>query len=175
MTTVVLTGPESCGKTTLARILAESFDAGLVAEQARDYLDQQGLVGRYQPSDLLKIAECQSAAEAHASVEQKITVCDTDHQVVSIWWSERFGPVPNTLSERYKTDSNRFYLLCRPDLPWQIDAQRENAKDRKRLYQIYRTDLVNRNLQFAEVDGLDHKRTAQAIASVRSFLSAVWR
>ena len=175
MTTVVLTGPESCGKTTLARILAESFAAGLVAEQARDYLDQKDLVGRYQPSDLLKIAERQSAAEAHASFEQKITVCDTDHQVVSIWWSERFGPVPNNLSERYKTDSSRFYLLCRPDLPWQIDAQRENAKDRKRLYRIYRTDLVDRNLQFAEVEGLDHKRTAQAIASVRSFLSAVWR
>ena len=51
---VVVTGPESCGKTTLARQLADRWEAPLVSEAARDYLQNKG---SYQKSDLLKIAK----------------------------------------------------------------------------------------------------------------------
>ena len=57
---VVITGPESCGKTTLARQLAERWRAPLVNEAARDYLQGKD---SYQKSDLLEIAKLQYAME----------------------------------------------------------------------------------------------------------------
>ena len=57
---VVVTGPESCGKTTLARQLADRWEAPLVNEAARDYLKNKD---SYQESDLLKIAKLQNAME----------------------------------------------------------------------------------------------------------------
>ena len=41
---VVVTGPESCGKTTLARQLADRWEAPLVNEAARDYLKNKDSV-----------------------------------------------------------------------------------------------------------------------------------
>ena len=57
---VVITGPESCGKTTLARQLADRWEAPLVNEAARDYLQNKD---SYQESDLLEIAKLQNAME----------------------------------------------------------------------------------------------------------------
>ena len=57
---VVITGPESCGKTTLARQLADRWRAPLVSEAARDYLQGKD---SYQKSDLLEIAKLQYAME----------------------------------------------------------------------------------------------------------------
>ena len=62
---VVVTGPESCGKTTLARQLADRWEAPLVNEAARDYLKNKD---SYQESDLLKIAKLQNAMEQKKAV-----------------------------------------------------------------------------------------------------------
>ncbi len=173
MTTIVLTGPESCGKSTLARELADSLSAGLVAEQARNFLNTYAKVGRYQPSDLLRIANIQNELEQSVQLEHNVTVCDTDLQVLAIWWSERFGPIPSSLVKRYRTSSARFYLLCRPDIPWESDPQREHPEDRERLYKLYKSDLEFRNLKFAEIEGLGSNRTTKALAHARNFLSAI--
>lgn len=173
MTTIVLTGPESCGKSTLAHELAATLSAGLVEELARNFLNTCGKVGRYQPSDLLRIASFQNAVEQSVLLTQNVTVCDTDLQVLAIWWAERFGPIPSSLVKRYGTSSARFYLLCRPDLPWEADPQREHPEDRERLYELYKSDLESRNLEFAEVEGSGSNRTTNALAHARNFLSAM--
>ena len=66
---VVVTGPESCGKTTLARQLADRWEAPLVNEAARDYLQNKD---SYQKSDLLKIAKLQNAMEQEKTVLSQI-------------------------------------------------------------------------------------------------------
>ena len=73
---VVITGPESCGKTTLARQLADRWEAPLVNEAARNYLQKKD---SYDESDLLEIAKIQVAMEQEKTVisEEKL-VCDTD-------------------------------------------------------------------------------------------------
>ena len=132
---IVVTGPESSGKTTLVEALAQHLNAPRVAEAARRYL--QGRVG-YQPSDLLQIARQQQAAEGSVlGCAPNVAIADTDLQVVYIWWQERFGPAPAMLHEAYARQSPRHYLLCKPDLPWEADPLRENPEDRERLWQIY--------------------------------------
>ncbi|MBK8339574.1 MAG: ATP-binding protein [Flavobacteriales bacterium] len=61
MRRIVITGPESSGKTTLCRLLAMHFGVPWVVEQARGYLDA---IGRpYVEADLLIIARSQIGAE----------------------------------------------------------------------------------------------------------------
>ena len=59
---VVLFGPESTGKTTLARLLAEHYQTVWVPEFARDYLQEKfnrtQIICEY--SDLLPIAKTQA-------------------------------------------------------------------------------------------------------------------
>jgi len=51
---LVITGPESSGKTTLATQLANYWKTPLVTEASRDYLNGKD---SYQQHDLLKIAK----------------------------------------------------------------------------------------------------------------------
>ena len=57
---ITIVGPESSGKTTLARELASFYDAPWVAEYARKYLE--GLGRPYEENDLNHIAEGQLEA-----------------------------------------------------------------------------------------------------------------
>lgn len=172
MTTIVVTGPESTGKTTLARDLAESFSAPVVAEAARAYLDERDLIGSYQPGDLLRIAHLQRSSEQAASNANELVICDTDLQVVSVWWAERFGPAPASLQSAYAAQSDRYYLLCRPDIEWEPDPQRESRANRSHLFNLYEEDLVARQLKYSEVCGHGRERIELALSHCRRWLSA---
>ena len=159
---IVVTGPESTGKSTLAQCLGEELNLPVVPEAAREYLQDAD----YSPGDVLNIAQLQIESE------KPNAICDTDLQVISIWWAERFGPVPHRITAMRAYLSRRRYLLCHPDLPWEPDPLRENPDDRDRLFQIYKQDLVDRGLDYAEVSGLGQERIDQAIAYCRKWLSA---
>ena len=58
---IAITGPESTGKSTLARQLAEHYQTTWVPEFARVYLDQLGRP--YEEGDLVSIAKGQLQAE----------------------------------------------------------------------------------------------------------------
>ena len=61
---IVVTGPESSGKTTLAQDLAQELEGLLVPEYSRIYLEQAGL--RYGHDDLEFIAAGQRGLEHRA-------------------------------------------------------------------------------------------------------------
>ena len=63
---IAITGPESSGKTTLAKKLSTNFKKSiLVNEFAREYL--KTVNGKYTYSDLIKIAKGQKEREFQAS------------------------------------------------------------------------------------------------------------
>lgn len=64
---ITIVGPESSGKTTLARELATRYGARWVPEYARKYLDELGRP--YQENDLNRIAEGQLEAISEVLVE----------------------------------------------------------------------------------------------------------
>ena len=55
MLRIAITGPESSGKTTLAKNLAKVFSAAYIPEFARQYLQEKGL--KYDQWDLDEIAQ----------------------------------------------------------------------------------------------------------------------
>lgn len=136
--TLLITGPESSGKTTLARHLARTLDGCYVAEAARDYLEQRD--GKYTEADLPKIWELQAAAEDTARASSAaFVICDTGPEVIRIWAEVKYGRCPEAI---LRASEERYYdlvLLCAPDLPWVEDPLRESpdVADRDNLFRRY--------------------------------------
>jgi nicotinamide riboside kinase len=157
----VVTGPESSGKTTLARELISSLDLVLVDEYARSYLDT--LPRPYNASDLDHIATVQISAE----IQKKKMIFDTDLLTTYIWMEEVYDTCRLDWLESLSSNTEKLYLLCKPDIPWVPDPQRENPSDRDRLYEKYKLYLELLNLQYVEIYGDYDTRLQLAIQAVK--------
>lgn len=102
---LITTGPESCGKTTLATALGQALGAPVVAEVARDFLDARFQAEghyHYSEGDLLTIARGQFAREQAALASNPaVLVCDTDLLVLLVWSEVRFGRVDPALQSLF--------------------------------------------------------------------------
>ena len=163
---LVMTGPESSGKTTLAGQLSDYWKSPLVPEVARDYLE--GKVS-YQQHDLLKIAKQQHQREqALLSHFPKKIVCDTDLLVIMIWSEVKYGCcdpwITTTFENSIKQQSStRYYFLCDSDIPWQADRLRENSNNRDELFNLYLQKLKEYELPHSIVEGEPQERLKQAL------------
>ena len=160
---IVVTGPESSGKTTLAVALAEKFHTKAVPEFARTYLQYLGRP--YLPEDLTVIFRGQMAWEDfYSDQNEHLIICDTDWTVIQVWENNL---VPNKPFQ-YPRRSWDLALLCAPDMPWQEDVLREHPEERDRLFADYQQLLRTTGLPFLELYGSHDKRMTTAIAAIQS-------
>lgn len=162
---LITTGPESCGKTTLATQLSEALHAPLVHEVARDYLTELNLKQpgyQYGPPDLLAIARLQHAREQEALAHKpEYLVCDTDLLVIVIWSEVVFGYCDAeiiALLEEVLATTQRTYLLCDHHIPWQYDPLRVNPFDRDMLHARYLARLGSMKADFVTACGNEEER-----------------
>jgi NadR type nicotinamide-nucleotide adenylyltransferase len=180
---VVVIGPESTGKSTLCKQLAEHYKTPWCPEFAREYLLTHGM--NYAYDDLLMIAEGQLALEdeyaksmvksqksnksflSPLTTHHSLLFIDTDMYVMKVWCEFVFGKchrlIPDQIAER-KYD---LYLLCNVDLPWVKDELREypDLETRKKLYFIYKDIMVNQSVPWVDISGNYEERLQKAIAS----------
>jgi nicotinamide riboside kinase len=140
---IVVTGPESSGKTTLVNRLKADYGIPIVPEFARTYLEQKGK--DYNFSDLEVIGKCQNIQEQVAHSKYPYIICDTDIVTIDIWSMEVFS---NSILLPNKNVELKHYLLCKPDIPWKHDPLRENPSDRDRLFDVYKKYLEGKGLSF---------------------------
>jgi len=166
---IVITGPESSGKSTLANFLSEKLNAKLIEEYSREYLKVK--LTNYDFEDLVNIAIGQANMETEALKNgEKLIICDTDFTVLQVWAKERFGTIPAVIGARLKATENDFFLLCKPDLPWEADPLRENPNDRDYLFEQYKVLLTKLNANFIIVAGVGSTRETQALKACKKFL-----
>lgn len=160
---IVLVGVECTGKTHLSEYLARRLERPLVLEQARHWLAERG--NRYVEADLLTLAELQWQAEQRARAEGEAPVVDTDLLVIRIWSEVRFGACHPRILELLESRPPAIYLLPRPDLPWQADAQRESPDPAERawLHQRYRSLLETLGHPWFEIGGEGPAREQAAL------------
>ncbi|MCB0640589.1 MAG: ATP-binding protein [Phaeodactylibacter sp.] len=167
---IAITGPESTGKSTLSKALAEHFDAPLVPEYARDYLDTLGKT--YSQDDFLQIARGQIALENQELAQaEDLIIYDTDMLVLKIWSLRSYGTCPDFIQERLLLPAYDFHFLCGTDVPWAFDPLREHPDDRASLYAQYLDELTQLNLPFTELEGSHLERLRQAIHQIRELLA----
>lgn len=169
MIKIVLTGPESTGKTTLAKQLADHFEAALVSEYARQFIN--ALDRDYIESDLLEIAKGQLEKEKqHSENTSKLLICDTDLLTIKIWSEYKYGRCDPKILGWIEDQQYDHYLLCGTDIEWQVDPQRENPEQRIELYEIYKKELNFYKKQFSEIVGNEIQRLQKATELINSML-----
>jgi len=135
---ILITGPESSGKSFLARALAWALDGRYVAEEARAYLN--ALDREYHAADLPRIWQLQHRAETIAvATGASFVVCDTGPEVIKIWAEVKYGNCPTVVEDAFRASAYDLVFLCSPDLPWQPDPLREAPDEdaRQSLFHRY--------------------------------------
>ena len=145
-----ITGPESSGKTTLAKELAEQNNGVWIPEFAREYLEN--LPYNYQLEDLDKIALGQLALWEKSS-NQILTFFDTEMLVMKIWSEFKYNSCSPFILKALENQSFDHYFLCRPDIEWEEDPLREHPENREELFELYLNELIERKLPFTLVEG----------------------
>ena len=149
-------GPEASGKSTLAKSLAEQFNAVYIPEYARTYLEQKGSdyaytyddvvsIARHQISELRTPPPCGTLSSFCERSEWSLSnggqttqrsnstaglyIYDTDLIITKVWFEHKYGTCPTWLDEAIKNFPMDYYILCAPDLEWVQDPTRENGSD----------------------------------------------
>jgi NadR type nicotinamide-nucleotide adenylyltransferase len=168
---VCVMGPESTGKTTLARRLADHFQTVMVPEYARTLLEAQG--GRLREDDIPRIARGQRASEeALALTANRLLICDTDLLTTVIWSQWLYKDCVEWV--RAEADRRRYNLtlLLDSDVPWVADLVRYLPGEGQQFFIRCRLELEARGRPYVVVQGDWHCRFEQAIAAIASLLRA---
>lgn len=166
---IAILGPESTGKTALAKQLAEHFKTEWVPEYAREYVEN--LTRPYTYEDVCNIALKQIEEEEFyknaESISDKYVFFDTDLIITKVWFDYRFGKIPDFLKERMKIGFFDLYLLCSPDLPWEADPVREHGNDREYFFDWYKNEIEQTGKPNVIVTGIGNQRFQNALDALR--------
>ena len=186
---IVAIGPESTGKSTLCKQLADHFKTIWCPEYAREYLNQNGV--KYGYDDLAKITQGQlliedyftelevsseQLADAHrlpfTTHNSQLLFLDTNMYVMKVWYEYVFGRCEFVVLDEIATRQYDLYLLCNIDLPWTADEMREypDEKPRIELYNIYKDLLINQTTPWIEISGNYDERLQKAINAVNKLI-----
>lgn len=168
---VCVFGPESTGKSTLSRALAERYGTVHVAEYARGLLDTKE--GRCDPEDIPRIVLGQRAAEdALARQARRLLFCDTDALTTTIWSEVLFGDCPAWIRQEAQARTYALTLLLDVDVPWVDDRQRYLPHAREAFFGRCRAALEAAGRPYRVIRGGWSERMEQACAAVDGLLRA---
>jgi NadR type nicotinamide-nucleotide adenylyltransferase len=171
---VVLFGPESTGKTTLAKMLAEHYKTVWVPEFARDYLqekfDRTQIICEY--SDLLPIAQGQMQLENELAVTaNRVLVCDTDLLETMVYSQQYYDGKVDPLLEKYaQLNTYDLYLLTDIDVPWELDDLRDRPHKREEMFRAFEKALIDFDRHYILLSGSKEQRMEKAIIHIDKLL-----
>jgi NadR type nicotinamide-nucleotide adenylyltransferase len=164
---VVITGPESTGKTELAQALAEKLDAFWIPEYARQYVEN--LDRPYNYDDVIRIAKYQIAQEIEfaSKMEKGVLFFDTWLIITKVWLDLVFGKCPEWILDHIRSSKIDLFLICDTDLPWIADPVRENGGDkREELFHLYCDEIRTFGFKYEIVSGFGLLRTQNALSAL---------
>ncbi len=172
---IAMFGPESSGKTTLSRQLAEHFDTVWIPEFARQYLEDK-LKNANEvcvPGDLLPIAIGQTRLENQGlNTANKFLFCDTNLLVTKVYseaYYEFCDPILDKAAKKHKYD---LFFLTDIDLPFEKDELRDSEENRNKFFHIFKNSLIENNKPYILLSGTKQQRLQKAIPIVNDLVKA---
>ena len=157
---IVVTGPESSGKTTLFEQLKTLSGFNFISEYSRTYIDK---INRpYHYNDILEIAKFYVKEVESVSQNKLSVISDTDLLTLQIWCEYKYKKCHPFIIENIKINPPDLYLICSPNIPWDFDPQRENPHDRIELYNIHLDKIKEMGIDFESIEGDLSKRLIQS-------------
>jgi len=172
---VVLFGPESTGKTTLANQLAYHYQTVWAPEYAREYLQNKWNNKRQvcEHKDLLPIAIGQMKLENKlAQRADKVLICDTDLLETKIYSEEYYdGKVAPSLEEAAQKNQYDIYLLTYIDTPWEFDTLRDRPGQREEMFNAFEGALKKYNRPYVTLKGDKQTRFTKAVEVIDKIIA----
>lgn len=161
---VCVFGPESTGKSTLARQLAEHYKTVWVPEYARLHIETKGEIMK---EDMIPIALGQAALEETlAPKANRILFCDTEPLATSLWSTWLFGECPAEIHTLTKSKNYDLYLLTDIDLPWVADKARYFPDKQEEFMDACVKLLETSGRPYRVISGTGSERLKNAIDAV---------
>jgi len=158
--TIVVTGPESSGKSVLTQELSNHYKTVFTEEYARTYLEKNG--PNYSYDDVILMMEQQAAIihSARAESKGKFIFNDTDLLTYHVWFEQKYKKQAPHINALWKLPT--LYILCYPDLAWKADPLRENPHDRSQLFIQYEQKIQSLNIPYIIITGQKRQRFSSA-------------
>lgn len=172
MVSIVVSGPESTGKSTLTLQLARHFECVGVPEYARDYCGR--LQRQCNTGDIETIGRRQIGIFKKLARTENLIFLDTFLEITKVWIQEVHQYCPVWLNDALNCNKPTLALLCTPDLTWEPDPLRQNQFNREYLFTCYKSELEYYNIPWREISGYGSQRTELAIDHVKDFLKLAY-
>lgn len=172
---IVIYGPESTGKSTLAEGLARHFNEPWAPEYVRPYWVEHD--GDITGDSLEAIGRGQLKGEEEAeSRAKRMFFCDADLLTCRLWDDLLFpGHCPDWVREQgdVRARSAALYLFCENDLPYEPDPMRSYPTKEGRLMcrKLWQRSLDELEVGYVLIQGAGGERLTQAIKAVEKLLA----
>lgn len=166
---IALFGPESTGKTTLAKQLAEHYKTAWTPEFARDYLQEKWdkTAQICDVDDMLPIAYGQTKLENDSlSIANKYLFCDTNLMVTKVFSEVYYNfcdPILDKAARKHKYD---LIFLTDIDVPWEKDDLRDKPEGRESVFAVFKQTLIEHDKPFITLSGDKELRLKKAVAII---------
>lgn len=165
---VCLYGPESTGKSTMAKRMAERYHTSYVPEVAREMITSND----FTVDDIIRIGREQAArVKKMAKTANRVLFCDTDAITTAVYSDTYLHQVPAELSEMEKEIQYDLYLLFDIDVPWVADGLRDLGAKRAEMYARFKSELDKRGIPYTVVSGSFEAREKQVVDCVDRLLT----
>jgi HTH-type transcriptional repressor of NAD biosynthesis genes len=148
--TICFYGPESTGKSTMAKKMAAHYQTEFVPEVAREIVSSND----FTLDEIVRIAKAQNErVKEKIKTANKFLFCDTDLITTQIYCRHYLKTVPDILYELEKEIKYDQYFLFDIDVPWVADGLRDLGDQRKKMFDVFKFELEKRSLDFTVVTG----------------------
>lgn len=168
-------GPESTGKTTLAKQLASHFNTVWAPEYARDYLQEKWNTKKEicVATDLLPIAIGQMQLENEALLKaNKYLFVDTCLMITKVFSEIHYGFCDAKLDKAARKHKYDLFFLTDVDVPWEQDDLRDAPNERLATFEKFKQALIENNKPFIVLSGNAETRFQRAIAIIEELTKA---
>jgi HTH-type transcriptional repressor of NAD biosynthesis genes len=161
-------GPESTGKSTMAKRMAELYQTEFVPEVAREML----INNVFSVGEIIAIGKAQTQRVIENSQKaNRVLFCDTDLITTQIYSNHYLDTIPPILFDLEKIIHYDHYFLFDIDVPWIADGLRDLPHLREKMYNIFKSELDKRKIPYTNVQGTPSQREEIIITSLRELLS----